>query len=200
MVAEQEDVFYYLTLMNENYPHPPMPEGAEEGILKGIHRISGDGSGAVQLLGSGTILREVEAAARLLADDWAITADVYSTPSFTELARDGMEAERWSLLHPGEDAREPYVTAVLSDKPAVAATDYMRAFGEQIRPYVPGAYTVLGTDGFGRSDWRRSLREFFEVDRRYVALAALRSVAPEKAAEAISKYEIKTDAEAPWRR
>ena len=132
--------------------------------------------GAVQLLGSGTILREVEAAARAAGGRLrASTADVYSVTSFTELARDGMEAERWSLLHPGEDAREPYVASVLSDAPAVAATDYMRAFAEQIRPYVPGAYTVLGTDGFGRSDWRRSLREFFEVDRRYVALAALRS-------------------------
>jgi pyruvate dehydrogenase E1 component len=111
-----------------------------------------------------------------------------------------MGAERWSLLHPGEDPQLPYVAQVLSEKPAVAATDYMRAFGEQIRPYMPGEYTVLGTDGFGRSDWRRSLREFFEVDRRYVALAALRSVAPEKAAEAIAKYEIDADAEAPWRR
>ena len=200
MVAEQEDVFYYLTLMNENYPHPAMPEGAEEGILKGIHRIAGDGKGAVQLLGSGTILREVEAAAQLLADDWGVDADVYSVTSFTELGRDGMAAERWSLLHPGEDARVPYVASVLSDKPAVAATDYMRAFAEQIRPYLPGDYSVLGTDGYGRSDWRRSLREFFEVDRRYVALAALRSVAPDKAAEAISKYEIDADAEAPWLR
>src|SRR5215208_3484384 len=200
MVSEQEDVFYYLTLMNENYPHPEMPEGAEEGILKGIHRIAGDGSGDVQLLGSGTILREVEEAARLLADDFGISADVYSATSFTELAREGMAAERWSLLHPGEDAQEAYVTSVLSDKPAVAATDYIRAFAEQIRPYVPGPYSVLGTDGFGRSDWRRSLREVFEVDRRYVALAALRAIAPDKAVEAIEKYEIKTDTEAPWRR
>jgi pyruvate dehydrogenase E1 component len=200
MVAEQEDVFYYLTLMNENYPHPAMPEGAEEGILRGIHRVAGDGSGAVQLLGSGTILREVEAAAELLSEDWGVDADVYSVTSFTELGRDGMAAERWSLLHPDEDAREPYVTSVLSDKPAVAATDDMRAFAEQVRPYLPGRYTVLGTDGYGRSDWRRSLREFFEVDRRYVALAALRSVAPDKAVEAISKYEINTDAEAPWLR
>ena len=200
MIAEQEDVFYYLTLMNENYPHPVMPEGAEEGILKGIHRIAGDGKGAVQLLGSGTILREVEAGAKLLEDDFGIAADVYSVTSFTELGRDGMGAERWSLLHPDQDAREPYVASILSDAPAVAATDYMRAYAEQIRPYVPGDYTVLGTDGFGRSDWRRSLREFFEVDRRYVALAALRAVAPEKAVEAISKYEINADAEAPWLR
>src|SRR3954451_6430326 len=119
MVAEQEDVFYYLILMNENYPHPAMPEGAEEGILKGIHRIAGDGSGDVQLLGSGTILRQVEEAARLLADDFGISADVYSATSFTELARDGMEAERWSLLHPSDDARVPYAASMLSDKPAV---------------------------------------------------------------------------------
>ncbi len=198
MVGEQEDVFYYLTLMNENYPHPEMPEGAEEGILRGIHRLREGGD--VQLLGSGTILREVEAAADLLREDFGIDAGVWSVTSFTELARDGMEAERWNLLHPGEEQRVPYVRGVLPEGPAVAATDYVRAFAEQIRPHMPGQYTVLGTDGYGRSDWRRVLREFFEVDRRYVALAALRSVAPERAAEAIAKYEIDADAEAPWRR
>jgi pyruvate dehydrogenase E1 component len=198
MVAEQEDVFFYLTLMNENYPHPPMPEGAEEGILRGIHRLR-EGND-VHLLGSGTILREVEAAADLLRDDFGVDAGVWSVTSFTELAREGMEAERWNLLHPGEQARVPYVRSVLPGGPAVAATDYMRAFAEQIRPYLGGPYTVLGTDGYGRSDWRRVLREFFEVDRRYVALAALRSVAPDRMAEAISKYEIDVDAEAPWRR
>ena len=198
MVAEQEDVFFYLTLMNENYPHPPMPEGAEEGILRGIHRLR---EGAdVQLLGSGTILREVEAAADLLREDFGVDAGVWSVTSFTELAREGMEAERWNLLHPGEQARVPHVRSVLPDGPAVAATDYMRAFAEQIRPYLGGPYTVLGTDGYGRSDWRKVLREFFEVDRRYVALAALRSVAPERMAEAIARYEIDVDAEAPWRR
>jgi pyruvate dehydrogenase E1 component len=198
MLGDQEDVFYYLTLMNENYPHPDMPEGAEEGILKGIHRLR-EGSD-VQLLGSGTILREVEAAADLLREDWGVEAGVWSVTSFTELAREGMEAERWNLLHPGEEPRVPYATSVLPDTPAVAATDYVRAFSEQIRPYVPGKYATLGTDGYGRSDWRRALREFFEVDRRYVALAALRSVAPEKAAEAVAKYEINADVEAPWRR
>jgi pyruvate dehydrogenase E1 component len=199
MLAEQEDVFYYLTLMNENYPHPAMPEGAEEGILKGIHPLR---SGAdVQLLGSGTILREVEAAAELLREDLGVAAGVWSVTSFTELAREGMGVERWNLLHPGESPRESYAASVLPDTPAVAATDYMRAFAEQIRPYVPGSpYTVLGTDGFGRSDWRRSLREFFEVDRRYVTLAALRAVAPEKAAEAVEKYEIETEGAPPWRR
>jgi pyruvate dehydrogenase E1 component len=198
MVAEQEDVFYYLTLMNENYPHPDMPEGAEEGILRGIHRVR-DGD-AVQLLGSGTILREVEAGADLLREDFGIDAGVWSVTSFTELAREGMEAERWNLLHPGEEARVPYVRSVLPDAPVVAATDYMRAFAEQIRPHVPGPYTVLGTDGYGRSDWRRVLREFFEVDRRYVALAALRHVAPERAPEAIERYGIETEGEPPWRR
>jgi pyruvate dehydrogenase E1 component len=198
MVGEQEDVFYYLTLMNENYPHPEMPAGAEEGILRGIHRLR---EGAdVQLLGSGTILREVEAAAELLREDWGVDAGVWSVTSFTELAREGMEVERWNLLHPGSESRVPYASSVLPGTPAVAATDYVRAFAEQIRPYVPGAYTVLGTDGFGRSDWRRSLREFFEVDRRYVALAALREVAPEKAAEAVEKYEIKTEGAPPWQR
>ena len=200
MVAEQEDVFYYLTLMNENYPHPAMPEGAEEGILKGIHRIAGDGKGAVQLLGSGTILREVEAAARLLADDWGVKADVYSVTSFTELGRDGMAAERWSLLHPGEDAQVPTSRACSPTSPRWRRRTTCARSRSRSGPYVPGDYTVLGTDGFGRSDWRRSLREFFEVDRRYVALAALRSVAPDKAAEAISKYEIDADAEAPWLR
>jgi pyruvate dehydrogenase E1 component len=201
MAGEQEDVFFYLTLMNENYPHPAMPEGAEEGILKGIHRIAGDADADVQLLGSGTILREVEAAAQLLHDDFEVDAAVYSVTSFTELARDGMEAERFNLLHPGGEERVPYVASVLSDSPAVAATDYVRAFAEQIRPYVHGHYSVLGTDGFGRSDFRKTLREFFEVDRRYVAVAALRSLGLTKqAAEAIEKYGLKTDGEAPWRR
>jgi pyruvate dehydrogenase E1 component len=198
MVAEQEDVFYYLTLMNENYPHPPMPDGAREGILRGIHPLRAGAD--VQLLGSGTILREVEAAADLLREDFGIEAGVWSVTSFTELARDGMAAERWNLLHPGDEPRVPYVREALPAGPAVAATDYVRAFAEQIRPYVPGPYTVLGTDGYGRSDWRRVLREFFEVDRRYVALAALREVAPERMAEAIDRYGIETEGEPPWRR
>ena len=181
MVAEQEDVFYYLTLMNENYPHPPMPEGAEEGILKGIHRIAGDGSGDVQLLGSGTILREVEEAARLLREDWGVGADVYSVPSFTELARDGMEAERWNMLHPGETARAPYVTQCLKDAPGVlvAASDYVKALPDSIDRWLPRRLTTLGTDGFGRSENRAGLREFFEVDYRYVVVATLAALARE---------------------
>jgi len=206
MLTEQEDVFYYLTLMNENYPHPPMPEGAEDGILRGIHRVRGADGAAVRLLGSGTILREVEAAADLLSSDFGIEAAVYSVTSFTELARDGMEAERWSRLHPTEAARVPYVASVLGDGPAVAASDYVRAFAESIRPYVPGRYSVLGTDGYGRSDWRRTLRSFFEVDRRHVAVAALKTLADDGAIEpsvvqdAIDRYELDVEVEAPWRR
>jgi pyruvate dehydrogenase E1 component len=205
MLTEQEDVFYYLTLMNENYPHPAMPEGAEEGILRGIYRLRGEG-GRVRLLGSGTILREVEAAAELLRDDFGVESDVFSVTSFTELARDGMEAERWSRLHPTEPARVPYVTAALGEGPVVAATDYVRTFAEQIRPYVPGAYHVLGTDGYGRSDWRRTLRSFFEVDRHHVVVAALKALADDGALEpsvvqdAIDRYELDVEVQAPWRR
>jgi pyruvate dehydrogenase E1 component len=206
MLAEQEDVFYYLTLLNENYRHPPMPEGAEEGILRGIYKLRDGGTDArLQLLGSGAILREVIAGADLLRDDFGVESDVFSVPSFTELRRDGMEAERWSVLHPGEDERSPYVASVLDDRPAVAATDYMRAFADQIRPWVPGRYRVLGTDGFGRSDYRKTLRSFFEVDRHHVALAGLTELAAAGTvdegapAEAIRKYEIDTERPAPWR-
>jgi pyruvate dehydrogenase E1 component len=160
----------------------------------------------VRLLGSGTILREVEAAADLLSADFGVDASVYSVTSFTELARDGMEAERWNRLHPVQDARVPYVASVLGDGPAVAATDYVRAFAESIRPYVPGRYSVLGTDGYGRSDWRRTLRAFFEVDRRHVAVAALKALADDGAIEpsvvqdAIDRYELDVEVESPWRR
>src|SRR5687767_14015820 len=200
MCAEQEDVFFYITLMNENYPHPAMPEGAQEGILRGMHRLRG-GSG-IRLLGSGTILREVEAAAEMLASEYDVEADVWSVTSFTELRRDGMEAERWNRLHPGEEPRVPYVSERLAgDAPIVAATDYIRAYGDMIRPYVSAPYTVLGTDGFGRSDFRRTLRRFFEVDRFHVVVAALRALGREDdARKAIEKYEIDTEAEAPWRR
>jgi pyruvate dehydrogenase E1 component len=213
MVAEQEDVFFYITLMNENYRHPPMPEGAEEGILRGMYElrnVDADAKDAprVQLLGSGTILREVEAAAELLADEWGISSDVWSCPSFTELRREGERIERWNRLHPGEAARRSHVETCLGDRPgpAIAATDYMRAFADGIRPWVPAPYRVLGTDGYGRSDSRRALRRFFEVDRHHVTVAALSSLASlgkietGTVREAISKYEIDTDVEAPWRR
>jgi pyruvate dehydrogenase E1 component len=201
MVEQQEDVFYYITLMNENYEHPSMPEGAAGDIVKGMYLFrAAEGAAAggkrVQLLGSGTILREVIAAAELLANDWGVAADIWSVPSFTELRREAIDVERWNLLHPAETPRRSHVETCLADRqgPVVAATDYMRLFADQIRPYVPRRYRVLGTDGFGRSDYRRKLRHFFEVDRRWVALAALESLVKEGAlpastqAEAIKKY------------
>jgi pyruvate dehydrogenase E1 component len=205
MYAEQEDVFFYITLMNENYHHPPLPEGAEEGILRGMYPLRNGGSDArVQLMGSGTILREVEAAADLLESDFGVKADVWSATSFTELRRDGMEAERWNLLHPGEDARVPWVASALEGHtgPIVAASDYIRTFPDQIRPYVGDrSFTVLGTDGYGRSDYRKTLRSFFEVDRYHVVLAALRALGEDKmAAKAIKDYGIETEGKAPWRR
>jgi pyruvate dehydrogenase E1 component len=207
MIGEQEDIFYYLTLMNENYRHPAMPEGAEDGILRGMYQLStGSGHGPrVQLLGSGTILREVMAAAELLQEDFGVAADVWSVTSFTELRRDGLEVERWNMLHPQSDQRSSYVTASLSDEsgPVVASTDYIRAYADQIRQWVPGSYRVLGTDGFGRSDSRSALRRFFEVDRHYVAVAALKELAdagavePSRVQEAIERYEIDPDAPMP---
>jgi pyruvate dehydrogenase E1 component len=208
MLAEQEDVFYYLTVMNENYPHPPMPEGAQDGILRGMYRLrAADGAPQVRLLGSGTILREVLAGADLLAQDHGIEVDVWSVTSFTELRRDAMESERWNLLHPGEAARRSHVEASLGedDAPVVASTDYMRTFADQIRPWVRAPYRVLGTDGYGRSDYRKALRDFFEVDRRYVALAALTELAAagtvdaDAPAKAIESYRIDTERPAPWK-
>lgn len=209
MYAEQEDVFYYLTLMNENYVHPAMPAGAEEGILKGMYLLQdgGDAKIKVQLMGSGTILREVMAAADLLKADFGIGADIWSVTSFNQLRRDGMEAERHNLLNPTAEARSSYVEQQLAGRqgPVVAATDYIRNYADQIRAYVPGRYVVLGTDGFGRSDSRANLRSFFEVDRYHVALAALSALARDgkidgaKVAEAIAKYGIKTDKLPSWK-
>ena len=200
MLTEHEDVFFYLTVMNENYPQPALPEGSEEGILRGMHRIR---EGAdLQLLGSGTILREVLAGAELLAEEFGVEADVWSVTSFTELRRDGMEAERWSRLHPTEEARVPFVAQQLRPGvPVVASTDYMRALPDLIRSWVDAPFTALGTDGFGRSDWRKALRRFFEVDRHHVVVAALHALGrAEDAAAAITRYEIDPDTEAPWRR
>jgi pyruvate dehydrogenase E1 component len=203
MLTEQEDVYFYVTLMNENYQHPPMPEGAEEAILRGIHRVAGSGSGALRLLGSGTILREALAGAELLASDWGVEADVFSVTSFTELRRDAMAAERWNRLHPtSSKPRTSFVGETLAgDAPIVASTDYMRELADMIRPYVDAPYTVLGTDGFGRSDYRAKLRSFFEVNRFHVVVAALGALGRDKdAAKAIKQYEIDADAEAPWLR
>ncbi|MGZ5651819.1 MAG: pyruvate dehydrogenase (acetyl-transferring), homodimeric type, partial [Usitatibacter sp.] len=209
MLEEQEDVFYYITLMNENYPHPGMPEGSREGILKGMYKFSDGGAAKgprVQLMGSGTILREAMAAAELLAKDWGVAADVWSCPSFNELRRDGIAASRWNLLHPAEKPRTPYVEQCLASTkgPVIASTDYMRTFADQIREFVPRRYKVLGTDGFGRSDSRENLRRFFEVNRFYVALAALKALAEDgelpaaKVAEAIKRYGIDPNKPAPW--
>ncbi len=200
MYAEQQDIFYYLTVMNENYSHPAMPEGAAEGILKGMYLLrpadAAAGGPKVQLMGSGTILREVIAGADLLAQDWGVSADIWSCPSFTELRRDALAVERWNMLHPTETPKKSWVETCLegSEGPTIAASDYMRLFAEQIRAFVPGRYRVLGTDGFGRSDYRKRLRHFFEVDRQWVAVAALESLAKEgkvpaaRVAEAIAKY------------
>ncbi len=203
MVEKQEDVYYYITVMNENYEHPAMPRGVEEGILKGLYLLTDSKSKAklrVQLLGSGTILREVIAAAALLEKDWGVAADVWSAPSFTELRREGLAADRWNLLHPEDKPRVPYVEQCLAKRagPVVAASDYMKTFAEQIRPFMPKdkVYRVLGTDGFGRSDTRASLRHFFEVNRYWVAIAALRALVDQgelkakTVAEAIAKYGI----------
>ncbi len=203
MVAEHEDVFFYLTIMNENYPQPAMPEGAEEGILRGMHLVAQDADAQVQLLGSGTILREVLAAAELLRDDFGVGADVWSVTSFTELRRDGMASDRLNRLSPGEPPVPSYVEQSLGGRtgPVVAATDYIRALPDGIRPWVRAPFSVLGTDGFGRSDYRRALRRFFEVDRHHVVLAALSALGrDEDAAAAIARYEIDAGAEAPWRR
>jgi pyruvate dehydrogenase E1 component len=205
MLVEQEDIFYYLTLMNENYHHPAMPSGAEQGILRGIYRLA-TGSGRrgaprVQLLGSGTILREVMEAAALLESEFGVAADVWSVTSFTELRRDGIEIERWNMLHPGAEQREAYVTSSLEALPTVAATDYIRGYPDLIRQWVPGPYRVLGTDGFGRSDYRRALRRFFEIDRHHVVVAALKELAdagkiePSIVAGAIQRFDI--DPESP---
>jgi pyruvate dehydrogenase E1 component len=208
MIENQENVWYYVTLMNENYPHPGLGKGQEEGILRGMYRLregpAGSGMGAsiprVQLLGSGTILREALAAAEILEKDWGVSGDVWSVTSFTELRRDGMDAERFNLLHPADKPRKAYVTQQLERTagPIVAATDYMRLFADQIRAFIPKGrdYRVLGTDGFGRSDTRAKLRQFFEVDRHFIVLASLRALADEglvpaaKLPEAMRRYGI----------
>ena len=201
MFAEQEDVYYYITVMNENYEHPEMPAGSEADIIKGMYAFrKGADSNAprVQLMGSGTIFNEVIAAADLLKNDWGVDADIWGCPSFNELARDGQAAARWNLLHPLETPKLSHVEQKLADAkgPVVAATDYIKLFAEQIRPFVKSSYITLGTDGFGRSDTREKLRHFFEVDRHWVTLAALKALADEgsiereKVAAALVKYNL----------
>lgn len=205
MLAEQEDVYYYITLMNENYAHPAMPKGAEQDIIKGMYKLKSVGDAnaklRVQLLGSGTIFREVIEAAEILSKDWGIASDLWGCPSFTELGRDWTAVHRNNLLNPTAAPTLSHVEKCLKDTagPVIAATDYVRLFAEQIRPaiqHMGRRFEVLGTDGFGRSDTREKLRDFFEVDRRWVVLTALRSLVDagqldrQKLAEAIKKYEI----------
>ncbi len=203
MMQEQEDVFYYLTVMNENYSHPEMPKGVEEGIIKGMYQFTKSKANGpkVQLMGSGVILREVIAAAALLEKDWGVSADIWSATSFNELRREGLGVHRWNMLHPDKPQKESYVEKCLkqAEGPVIASTDYMKSFADQIRAFVPQRFVTLGTDGFGRSDSREALRSFFEVDRYYVVVAALKALADEgklpaaKAAEAIKKYKIGAD-------
>jgi pyruvate dehydrogenase E1 component len=216
MLQEQEDVYYYVTVMNENYAHPEMPRGAEADIIKGMYLLkdgttdklaNGNGKGkgknipCVQLLGSGTILREVIAAAELLDKEFGVVSDIWSCPSFSELRRDGFDVERWNRLHPMEKApRKAHVTACLDGRPgpAIAATDYVREYPDQVRAFMPDGkrYVVLGTDGFGRSDTRANLRAFFEVDRYWIAHAAIAALAaegkmnPEDVARAIRQWKL----------
>ena len=200
MYGNNEDVYYYITVMNENYPHPAMPENSKEGILKGMYLLQegGDNKLRVRLLGSGTILREVLAAAELLESDFGVAADVWSVTSFNELRRDCLDVDRWNMLHPEQPAKKSYVNQCLerNDGPVIAATDYMKLYADQIRRHVPAPYVVLGTDGYGRSDTRAKLRKFFEVDRHYVVVAALKALAGEgkipaaKVTEAMMKYHI----------
>jgi pyruvate dehydrogenase E1 component len=183
MYQEQESVFYYITVMNENYAHPAMPAGTAQGILSGMYLLKTGGRGKVRvtLFGSGTILREVLAAAELLENGYGVPADVYSVTSFSELRRGALAVERWNMLHPSEPRKRTYIEQILAERegPFVAATDYMKTVADQIRQWVPGPYTALGTDGFGRSDSRAELRRFFEVDRHYVVVAALKALSDE---------------------
>jgi pyruvate dehydrogenase E1 component len=210
MYVENEDIYYYITLLNENYAHPPMPEGVEQDILKGMYRLSASAQPIegkhVQLMGCGSILQEVIAAAQLLEQDFGVSSEVWSVTSLTELRRDGQDVERWNLLHPQQPPRIGHVESCLQDKqgPVVVATDYMKIFADQIRPFVPKrSFVALGTDGFGQSDTRESLRRFFEVDRHFIALAALKALADdggvprEKVAEAIALYGIDPEKQNP---
>ena len=203
MIGEQENVFFYITTMNENYVQPPMPSGVEDGILKGMYllQVGGQGQIRVQLMGSGTILREVLGAAELLDKDFGIPSDVWSVTSFNELRRNALEAERWNQLHPEDEPRNSYLEQCLADRkgPYIAATDYMKIIADQVQRWVPGSFVTLGTDGYGRSDGRAALRDHFEVDKRYITVTALKALADDgvldqkTVAQAIEKYGINPD-------
>ncbi|MBT8422925.1 MAG: pyruvate dehydrogenase (acetyl-transferring), homodimeric type, partial [Gammaproteobacteria bacterium] len=203
MYEQQEDVYYYIACMNENYVQPAMPEGAEEGILRGMYRCREGGKGRVraQLLGAGTILREVIAAAEMLEAHYDVPADVWSCTSFNRLRREGLLSERWNRMHPEDSPRRCWTEVCLDgiQGPFIAATDYMKIVADQIRPWVPGQYVTLGTDGYGRSDGRDALRRHFEVDRYHITVAALKALADEGSIEidtvrkAMRKYNIDPD-------
>ena len=208
MYENHEDIFYYLTVMNENYPQPPMPEGCREGILKGLYKFKAAPVQTplkAQLLGSGAIMNEVIKAQALLAEKYGVAADIWSVTSYKELHRDALETERWNLLHPDAQPRAPYLSRTLGDAPGpiVAASDYVKALPDSICRWMPRRIVALGTDGFGRSDGRDALREFFEVDARYIALAVLSSLAadkkiqPEKVIQAMKEMGIDQDKPSP---
>ena len=211
MIESQDDEFYYLTVMNENYAQPSMPEGVEADIVAGLYRIGRAGEGAaearVRLVGSGAILREAIAAADMLAEDWSVASEVFSATSFSELAREAAEVERLNRLQPRDAPRLSHVARLLAGHaPIVAASDYVRAYPQRIAGYVEARFIALGTDGFGRSDTRAALRRFFEVDRRHIALAALHALLEEGTLgrdtliEAIKRYGVDPDAPPPWTR
>jgi pyruvate dehydrogenase E1 component len=209
MMERQADEFYYITVMNENYAQPSLPVGVEQDIVKGMYRLWGrdvpDAQGHVRLLGSGAILREVIAAAELLANDWQIASDIFSVTSFTELAREAREVERWNCLHPEQAPRSSHLeTCLAGGAPIIAASDYVRAYPQLIASYVDARFVALGTDGFGRSDTRAALRRFFEVDRHHIALAAIEACVRQGAVdrtvlgEAIERYRIDPESPPPW--
>ncbi|EQD29204.1 pyruvate dehydrogenase subunit E1, partial [mine drainage metagenome] len=208
MFESQENVFFYLTAMNENYSHPPLPPGTEAGILQGLYplRTLGKGKNTVQLMGSGTILREVERAGEILSQDFGIRATVWSATSFTELRRNGLAVERWNRLHPESPPRQNYVETALAGHPGpvIAASDYVRLFADQIRPFVCGRFIALGTDGFGRSDTRAQLRHFFEVDAHSIVLAALQALSqdgllpPQEVSQALKRFKLDPEKAIPW--
>ena len=210
MLESQDDVFYYITVMNENYVHPAMPEGVRDGILRGLYRlreVAGSGNAPrVQLLGAGALLREALAASEVLERDWGVAAEVWSVTSFTELRRDGLNVERHHRWHPDAAPIQSWVEQCLGPTigPIVAVSDYLRAVPDLIRAWVPRRYVTLGTDGYGRSDTRAALRRFFEVDRHHIAIAALQALADEgtldrtMVRQAMARYEIDPDRPNPW--
>ena len=205
MLEHDVDEFYYVTLMNENYPQPTLPAGVEAAIIKGMYRLQGAADAKVRLLGSGTLVREAQAAAQLLEEDWQVASEVFSVTSFSELARDAREVERWNRLHPQDMKRSSHVNACLpKGVPVIAVSDYVRAVPQMIASYLDSSYTVLGTDGFGRSDTRAALRDFFEVDRYHIVLAALTALVeqgrlePEVCQQAIERYGVQAEREPSW--